>query len=304
MDDQILSAWGLAGEPCVLHATRENQVYRVGKLARFALRHHRQGLRTQSQIEAELTWMISLAEAGLPVPAPVRTRTEALVLEHEGHLYSLITWVPGQPLGHRQDPLTLPKPLQTFLALGQLIRRLHAVPNPTHVDRPDWTMDGLLGDQPLWGRFWEHPHLTERQSALFSEFRDLAGQALARRNLPSRLIHADLLQENVLVDRDQVWAIDFDDCAYGYEAFDLVTPLVQRLPDPRFIDLRDALLEGYGVHDREDLALFFAIRCLTYVGWIADKLESSEALAMSGRIIARAEAQTRAYLDGKSPINC
>ena len=47
-----------------------------------------------------------------------------------------------------------------------------------------------------------------------------------------------MLQENVLVHGDQVSLIDFDDCAYSYPLFDLTTPLVQRLPDPNFAEIR------------------------------------------------------------------
>ena len=118
-----------------------------------------------------------------------------------------------------------------------------------------------------------------------------------------QLIHADLLQENVLVQGAQVFAIDFDDSAYSYPLFDLTAPLVQRLPDPRFGELRDALLRGYGGGgDREALALLFAIRCLTYMGWIMDKMQTPKGKAMSGRIVKRAVGQVRLYLEGRSPI--
>ena len=298
----VLAAWELADQPCTLHAVRENHVYRIGAPARFALRHHRPGLRTVRQIEAELTWMQHLSSHGLTVPSPQSTKAGRLVLEAEGQLYSLITWLPGRPLGKGQDPLGLPDPTRTFHALGQLLARMHALDAPLNLDRPDWTMEGLLGERPLWGQFWQHPDLSLEEQQLFLEFQAAACRELTRLNLPSKLIHADLLQENVLVDGDQVYAIDFDDCAYGYEAFDLTAPLVQRLPDPSFPALRDALLDGYGDVDRQLLALLFTVRCLTYVGWIRDKMNTPGGKAMSGRIVSRALQQTRAFLDGNSPI--
>lgn len=299
---EILAYWGLADQPCVLHAVRENQVYRVGAPARFALRHHRQGLRSPAQITAELSWMDHLAGAGLMVPKPVLTQAGTMVQACAGQLYSLVTWLPGRPLGQAQDPLDLPRPEQTFWALGRLLARLHTMTAPGDLDRPDWTDAGLLGDQPLWGRFWDHPDLGARDRDLLSEFRTLARAELQRLALPVQLIHADPLQENVLVNGDQVALIDFDDCAYGYRAFDLATPLVQRLPDAQFQDLRDALLAGYGSTDRQVLALLFTVRCLTYVGWIKDKMDTPAGRAMSGRIVRRALQQTRAYMDGNSPI--
>lgn len=298
--EAILAAWGLEGADVQRHAQRENLIYRVtheGKA--YALRRHRPGLRMRAQIEAELTWMDQLAARGLTVPRP----KPPLVVEGEGMLWSLITWLPGEPLGHRQNPLTLPDPVQTFEALGQLIRALHQQPISEGLDRPVWTSEGLLGEAPLWGRFWEHPDLDTEEQALVLKFREQAQAQLAELNLPVQLIHADLLQENVLVASRQVFAIDFDDSAYSYPLFDLTAPLVQRLPDPRFGELRNALLQGYGGEvDREALALLFAIRCLTYMGWIMDKMDTPEGKAMSERIVRRALAQARAWMEGSSPI--
>ncbi len=298
----VLAAWRVQDLPCRQHAERENRVYAVGVPARYALRAHRPRLRTKDQIEAELTWMASLADQALPVPRPVPTQDAALVLDHDGQLYSLVTWLPGFPLGQGQVPLTLPDPLQTFRALGRLLARLHALTPPADLDRPRWDAMGLVGETPLWGRFWDHPDLSRSERDLLRAVRDQARQELQALDLPNQLIHADPLQENVLVEGTQVALIDFDDCAYSYLLFDLATALVQRLPDPRFADLRDALIEGYGGCDRQTLALLFVVRCLTYVGWIQDKMTTPLGRAMSQRILARALTQAKAYAEGQSPI--
>ena len=80
----LLSAWGLEGAHVTFVAERENRIFNVSHHRRaFALRQHSQGLRTRSQIEAELTWMRQLYVAGLPVPQPL----EPLVQEHEGAVF-------------------------------------------------------------------------------------------------------------------------------------------------------------------------------------------------------------------------
>lgn len=299
----VLDAWGLADQPCTHHAMRENVVYRVGEPATHALRAHRLGLRTPAQIKAELDWMATLAAEKLPVPEPVATTNGNWTYTNaEGQIFSLVTWLPGVQLGHKQDPLALPNPTQTFESLGALLAKLHKLESPQGADRPLWDAPGLLGPDPLWGRFWEHPDLREEERQEVLEFRDAALLDLAAWDLPTRLIHADALQENVLVSGPNVALIDFDDCAYGYPAFDLVTPLVQRLPNANFAYLRDALLDGYGPIDRDVLALMLPIRCLTYMGWIQDKMDTAEGKAMSGRIVRRAVAQVRAYRNGRSPV--
>ena len=228
----VLAAWDLYDLPCYLHAERENKVYAVGTPQLYALRVHRPHLRTVSQIEAELTWMTNLADQALPVPRAVALRDNTYVLNQDGQLYSLITWLPGTPLGTGQSPLTLTDPEHTFHALGQLLARLHATPAPTSLDRPLWDWHGLLGEKPLWGEFLDHPDLDFEARQLLGTFRNKACRDFEALNLPYQLIHADPLQENVLVQGRSVALIDFDDCAYGYPLFDLATALVQRLPDP------------------------------------------------------------------------
>ena len=295
----VLRAWGLEGAEISLWAERENRVFLVTQEGqKFALRQHRRGLRTKRQIEAELSWMAQLASHDIQVPRPLKP----LVQEIDGQFYSILTWLPGQPLGHRQDPLALPQSIKTFQTLGALARQMHDLPQPESADRPLWDAEALVGEDPLWGRFWEHPALSAAEAANMRAFADEARDHLTKLNMPLQLIHADLLQENVLVDGDQVYAIDFDDSAVCYPLFDLTAPLVQRLPDSRFVELRDALLRGYGAVDREALALLFAIRCCTYMGWVQDKMASPEGKAMSDRIRTRAVAQVGLWQTGQSPI--
>lgn len=300
--EDVLAIWGLENQRFKHHARRENEVFAVGDPTLFALRAHRPGLRRAREIEFELKWMESLADVGLSVPRPVRTENDFLVVELKGQLYSLVTWLPGRPLGTAQEPLTVTEPEIIFRNLGELFKTIHNLPTPLNLDRPDWTMPGLVGEKPLWGRFWMHPNLSDFEREMMVEFRDMSRVLLEKLNLPSQLIHADPLQENILVEGQKVSLIDFDDCAYGYPLFDLATLFVQRLSDKNFLDLRNAALDGYGGCNLDVLALLFAIRCATYVGWIQDKMGSTSGKEMSDRILVRAIKQVRSYLEGNSPI--
>ena len=287
----ILKAWGLEGAKVTLWAERENRIFQVmAKGMTYALRQHRQGLRTRQQIEAELTWMTNLSAQGFAVPRPL---VPLVWQQDQGPYFSLVTWLKGRPLGADKPEI--------FNVLGHLIARLHALPD-VQLERPHWTADALLGSEPLWGQFWEHEALNRRERELLLRFRNAARAQLEALNMPVRLIHADMLKENVLVNGAEVALIDFDDCAYSYPLFDLTAPLVQRLPDPHFADTREALLAGYGPVDRQALALLFAVRCCTYLGWVRDKRSTAEGKAMSERIRVRAIKQARLWLDGRSPI--
>ena len=70
-------------------------------------------------------------------------------------------------------------------------------------------MDGLLGDAPFWGRFWENPTLTGAEADLLIQARDDARAWLGQAQFPIHLIHADALQENVLDGPKGLSLIDF-----------------------------------------------------------------------------------------------
>ncbi len=49
---------------------------------------------------------------------------------------------------------------------------------PADFTRPAWDIDGLTGDAPFWGRFWEHPALSPDQAATLRKGRDFLRERL------------------------------------------------------------------------------------------------------------------------------
>jgi Ser/Thr protein kinase RdoA (MazF antagonist) len=172
---------------------------------------------------------------------------------------------------------------------------------PAGFTRPRWDADGLTGDAPLWGPFWDHPHLTADQRALFLAARDAARAHLARLDAPDfGLIHADAITENLMWDGARLSLIDFDDGGWGYRDFDLATFLFRQLDAPDYPDLRAALMDGYAVRRRLDpatLDLFLTLRALTYPGWIVPRLHEPGGAERSARAIRQAEPLARRYLE-------
>lgn len=277
-------------------ARRENVVWRVSTGAGdFALRCHRAGYRTEAELASELAFMDVLARGGLTVPAPVTTRDGAHLARHGGHAWSLLTWLPGVPLGRAGEPLDPAHGADVFAELGATLARLHTLADawraPQGFTRPDWRAEGLLGEAPVWGRFWDHPDLTPAQTDRMLAFRAHARDILASGGFDAGLIHADPLRENVLVDGARVHLIDFDDCATGYRLFEIATALIRNLGEPNAGALRAALIEGYRRHrplDTALLPLFLALRATTYVGWIMDRGDLPDAAARSATNIATA----------------
>jgi Ser/Thr protein kinase RdoA (MazF antagonist) len=302
---QALTLWRLDGAPVSLVAERENKVYRVNAPGGpLALRLHRPGYRTAAELVSELDWMAALADRGNPVAAPVPARDGALMHEVAGVQCDMLGWLDGTPLA--QLPVGGAERAALFARIGAGMGRLHSAcddwqPGPGFT-RWAWDADGLLGEAPLWGRFWENPSLPPEDRALMERFRDRAGAELARigDRLDYGLIHADLVGDNVLVDGETLHLIDFDDGGYGYRLFDLATALIKTVEDPDHAALRAALCEGYLPEREIDIApldLFLALRAVTYLGWIVPRMGEPGAEARNARFLRTSRLLVTAWME-------
>lgn len=279
---------------------RENHVFEMGLPSgdRAALRLHRAGYQSPAAIRSELWWCAELARSGLPVPAALPALDGALLVRlPDGRHASAIAWMAGEALGEAAKPFTRPLPqvLDAYHALGQLLARVHrttdALTLPDGFTRPSWDLDGLVGDTPLWGRFWEHPAATSDQRATLVRARDALRERLAG---DSGLIHADVLRENVLVNDRSVSLIDFDDSGFGFRLHDLGTALVQTFQHPEQPQIRAALMAGYGTGDQDMVKAFTLARALSSVGWTMPRLQPDDpvhkshlarAISLAGQVL-------------------
>ncbi|MBC7139842.1 MAG: phosphotransferase [Defluviimonas sp.] len=310
--DRALALWG-GGAPPRLVKNRENIVFelRLAGGARAALRLHRPGYRTARAIGSELHWMRGLAAAGLPVPAPVPSLSGALVEAAGGRCLSCVGWLEGAAIGSAEAPLPGGPAEQAALMrdLGGLVARLHDAADrmalPAGFTRPRWDEDGLLGETPLWGRFWESPAFTADERALMRQARAAARAALADLRAAGAdygPIHADVLRENVLRHAGRLALIDFDDAGFGFRHYDLATALVQSLEEPALPDLAAALVAGYRARRPlvpGRLALFVMLRCCASAGWIASRAGPDD--PRQRLYAARALGMARHVLDGSAP---
>jgi Ser/Thr protein kinase RdoA (MazF antagonist) len=265
---------------------RENHVFEIATPAgRAALRLHRAGYQTPEAIRSELWWCAELARAGLPVPAALPALDGRLLVPlPDGRHASVIAWMEGEALGEASLPFSRPlsQVLDVYHALGALLARVHATTDaltlPDGFTRPRWDRDGLVGDNPHWGRFWEHAAATPDQRRTLIQARDALRERLSG---DFGLIHADVLRENVLVNDRSVSLIDFDDSGFGFRLYDLGTALLQTVQHSEHPALRDALMAGYGTTDREMVEALTLARTLASVGWTMPRLKPDDPIHKS-----------------------
>ena len=303
---QALAAWGLEGAEVSFVAARENKIYRVARGdTEIALRLHREAYRTDTELQSELDWMAEVACSGIAVPAPVPARNGAFLVRIDDVQVDALTWLAGDTLEEILSTLGQSRRATLFFELGRQMAQLHHVSDawqrPTGFKRAHWDRDGLLGDAPLWDRFWENPGLGPEDRDLLRSFRRKATDALAVNDgeRDYGLIHADLVAGNVLVESDMLKFIDFDDGGFGFRLFDVATALLKHDMADDFSQLQCALIDGYRsvrALDLGELDLFLALRSVTYVGWNITRSHEQNGPERNHRFIARARRWVGRYM--------
>ncbi len=313
-----LRDWDLAVTNVAPIKVRENAVFRVDLAGggRAVLRVHRHGYHSDEALHSEFAWLRALEAAGISVPRVIRSRQgrdfEVVGTPAAGsRQIDVFEWIEGRQLGSIENGINGEggDVAGQYQTIGGIAARMHnqAVgwQRPMGFRRHAWDAAGLIGEQPLWGRFWELAALTPGQKDLLDRARALIAGGLAAYGMkPERygLIHADLVPENLLIDGNRVQVIDFDDAGFGWHLFELATSLYFITGESIYPAARDALIRGYRserplAEDELDwLPLFLAARGTTYLGWVHTRQGSETAREMTPFLIERACSAAEEYL--------
>ena len=277
---EIARLWGEVDAAPELIAARENAVYAATiNGERRALRVHRAGYQSRMAIESELRWMARLADVGFPCPRPVASSDGTLLRAiHGGSYASVVSWLEGPAIGSSSVPLPGDdgEIAALYSQVGALIAAFHDATDAVVTDdilRPAWDADALLGEEPLWGRFWENPTLTQAEQELLLRAKSRAYEMLvANDDADAGLIHADCLQENILATPTGLALIDFDDAGFGYRYYDLGSAMVQHYAHPKREVIEAALITGYGTlrvaPSLDELRFHTMLRAMASCGWV------------------------------------
>jgi len=228
-----------------------------------------------------LTWLAALnQEAGLPVPAPVKTQDGKLLVTiltkgiPQGRIVSLLRWLDGRRLSQGLCP-------EHLTALGRVVAQMHAFSAgwqpPAGFTRPAWNWDAQLGGSLFKCSRQElvasmPPQVQEPFETVSQEAKQVM-ESLGQAPDAYGLIHADLYPENVLFKTGDAYPIDFEDCGYGYWMWDIAVALCQWAWGADWERMRDAFREGYArvgclpETQWAHLDLFVATQFATMVLW-------------------------------------
>ena len=293
---KALESFPVTVENIELITHSENVTFRISDRdsnTDYALRLHRPGYNSIQELDSERVWTRALNDAGVSVQDSLLTchgqYFELIDIPGTGEqrFAGMTTWLEG----------TL---LSDYLESGsdgtvreRIFRRVGEIAATTHDQSTRWKapsgftrrrldLDGLLGEAPCWGRFWEHSGLSKAEKELLLRARENVRMALdmyGERPDNFSLIHADLHPDNIIYNGDDLALIDFDDSAYGWHMYDLASVLIEYKTSPDFEALCAALLDGYREHralatrDVDMLPTFLLIRGMATIGWFHQRPE-------------------------------
>ena len=293
-----LASWDIQTQDIEPLTLTENIVFKItdGTKQSFVLRLHRPGYHNLNELLSELQWTEALLDAGLTVPVPRTTRDGrqyvSVYLGNQHRYAGLLKWVDGMPM----ENLIASNPDSTFVEnsfslLGEVMAKFHnqavSWTIPLKFSRHSFDADGLMGEAPFWGRFWESSALTPDQKIYFDTLRHNIYDLLlefGQDPCTYSIIHADLHPANIVVEGSRLHVIDFDDSGFGWHGFDLAVAIWDRLDfsaNGGFFEVaHEGLLEGY-LEARQNtkaiignIPIFLLMRSLMLIGWIHERPEA------------------------------
>lgn len=322
---RALVVWGLECSNISFIKYRENAVFKVdtGTGERYALRIHRANYHSDAALRSELEWMNALDQYGIEVPTVVPTPTGEFftVVSVDGipepRQVDLFQWVDGEPMGSIEEgQFSDPERIySTYHRIGKVAAKLHnqavSWQLPEGFTRHAWDAEGLAGETPFWGPFWEFEMLDKEQRQLLLRARDIVYRdLLAYGKSPDNysMIHADFVVENLMIDGDHIRLIDFDDAGFGWHLFELATALYFIINEDFYDSAQKALIQGYREHRRlsdeqlSHLPLFLLARGFTYLGWAHTRNETTAAREMGPMFIEMACRLADEYLLNRETV--
>jgi len=294
----------------------ENVTFRVfdrSDGAAYALRLHRPWYHTLDELNSERVWIRALRDAGIAVPMPFAARDgrdyAPVVVSSTGEQrYAGMThWTQGEPLDSVMRQIKNVGVAESYLEqLGTIAATLHnqasAWTVPDGFIRHAFDAEGLMGDAPFWGRFWDHAALSAAERHLLLATREHIRGALDRYGRDPAtysMIHADLHTGNLLIDGERLTVIDFDDAGFGWHQYDVAVALFTYRMSGDYAGAERAFLRGYRTRREISTAalalipMFLLIRGMAIIGWIHQRPELDRSRYMSGLkdfVLAQCEA--------------
>lgn len=265
----------------------ENLTYLLEKDRKYVLRIYRPGYHDPEELYDEVLWQARLKEdTDIRLAAVIcgkdRQLIQTVTIGGDSYHLALFEFVPGKALRN----LSKDELYYYMEKIGEITAKLHnhvlRWKESSKLKRFTWNYEDLAGPDSRWGDYTEMKTLTEEESTCYAQALKIIEKRLINYGKGEDrygLIHSDLNINNILVDGDDIYVLDFDDCGFGWFMYDISTSVLEYF-DETLERCLDSLLTGYEKYrplsksDKEELETFIVLRKIVRVGWIATHMDN------------------------------
>jgi len=212
--------------------------------SQFILRIYRNQWRNADEVFFELELLDYLKQQAQPVASPLQTKTNELAFEIQGpegvRLAALFNYADGKGLTQEISP-------QESQQLGATIANIHrattnfSTTHKRHELSPSYLIDhSITLITPFISAEKQH-YLADLQARLHKHF-----IPITQSNADFGICMGDVNQTNFHINTSQqITLFDFDQCGYGYRAFEIGKFASSLFRSPNKAQLTQAFIEGY-----------------------------------------------------------
>lgn len=264
----------------------ENTTYIVYKnlMPKYTIRISRPNYRTKSQLQSEIDWLLILNKENMPVIEPVKINNKYINKFHNYYV-AVFKYIKGDMPKYNDANI--------MYEAGKLAALLHISPKPQKPDRPVWSVENMTGMNGLWGNWRENTLLkNEDKKIIEKKLNKIKSNIDNYKTDKYGLIHIDLRMTNLIMGK-KYYAIDFDDCGYGYYIQDLASALSFMEDSDKLDELKNAWYKGYEEvsnlsHNDKNIAdSFIILRRIQLLAWITSHKDSDYVKTVSDGFVER-----------------
>ncbi len=307
-----LGWWALpSGTRVELLAVSENATFllRLPGGERRVLRVARPGYHTLAEIRSELAWSEAVRRAATVCCPAVIGGVDGEPVQRLGD-GMLERWA---ILFEHVDGVAPAAAAEAFGLIGEVTARLHAQARgwarPAWFVRKAWTVETAVGASAHWGCWRGAAGLGAAGEAVLGRTAEAVARRLGEHGRgPARfgLVHADLRVANLLVRRDGLAVIDFDDCGFGWFAADFAASVSFIEHSAVVPSLFEAWCRGYGavaVADRAVMGALLVMRRMQLLGWTRTHAETATVQALGPDFALQTVGLAERFLSGRDLLD-
>lgn len=292
--EQLCKQYNLSSltEVSLLHGG-ENQTYIFeSDKNKFVVRQYREGHYIAEQIEAEIHWLIAMQKQML-VPEVVANKNGDWITSvmKDGvsiQYFVVFRFINGSEILEPRE--------KDYEKLGSLMRMFHEKTNEV-LKRVPQTWRGY--ERPIYSeQKIIHEPLQRLLNASFLSHEDkykcmkiaerIQEIANSTQLGEKQFVHGDMHFGNVLVDKEDWYLLDFDECGFGYKEFDIGVPRLHLIASGQLKDVWGNFMMGYGGNISEvAIRLGTASRIFYMAGKIPLRLDIEPIKKNPGNFIRR-----------------